>query len=91
MKLKISIYLFFSLDKQKKYNIKQAKKTIGFELNFCWGFDYSYNEIVFSEKPTEKMINWFEMILMISISYELNERERNFSVKSFEIFLYWIL
>ena len=73
----MNIFLFHLINR-KNIILNKQKKAIGFELNFCWGFVYSYNDIVFYEKPTEKMINWFEMKLMISTSYELKERERIF-------------
>ena len=62
----------FSLDNKKKYNIKQPEHAIGFDKDNFWLFGWSY---VGNETCD------------IQEKYELNGGERNFTVKSFEIFL----
>ncbi len=78
----------FSFDKKKKYNIKQPEHAIGFRLNSFWLFGYSNNAIVIYENCTKINNNYVDNNTYdIQDSYELNGGERNFIVKSFEIFL----
>ena len=76
----------FSIDKKKKYNIKNPEYAIGFENNYFWMFGYSYNTIVCRNNCTKTNDNYVDnKSYDIPEQYELNEGERNFTVKSFEI------
>jgi len=77
----------FSIDKKKKYNIKNPEYAIGFENNYFWMFGYSYNTIVCRNNCTKTNDNYVDnKSYDIPEQYELNEGERNFTVKSFEIY-----
>jgi len=77
----------FSIDKKKKYNIKNPEYAIGFENNYFWMFGYSYNTIVCRNNCTKTNDNYVDnKSYDIPEQYELNEGERNFIVKSFEIY-----
>ena len=77
----------FSIDKKKKYNIKNPEYAIGFENNYFWMFGYSYNTIVCRNNCTKTNDNYVDnKTYDIPEQYELNEGERNFTVKSFEIY-----
>ena len=77
----------FSIDKKKKYNIKNPEYAIGFENNYFWMFGYSYNTIVCRNNCTKTNDNYVDnKTYDIPEQYELNEGERNFIVKSFEIY-----
>ena len=77
----------FSIDKKKKYNIKYPEYAIGFENNYFWIFGYSYNTIVCHNNCTKTNDNYVDnKTYDIPEQYELNEGERNFTVKSFEIY-----
>ena len=77
----------FSIDKKKKYNIKNPEYAIGFENNYFWMFGYSYNTIVCRNNCTKTNDNYVSnKSYDIPEQYELNEGERNFIVKSFEIY-----
>ena len=77
----------FSLDNKKKYNIKQPEHAIGFKKNDFWLFGWSSNAIVIYENCTKNNSNYVgNGTYDIQKQYELNGGERNFAVKSFEIF-----
>ena len=44
----------FSIDKKKKYNIKQPENAIGFNKNSWWGFGYGKNAIVVLDNCIKK-------------------------------------
>ena len=76
----------FSIDKKKKYNIKEPEHAIGFS-NSYWLFGYGYNAIVCYNNCTKANNNHVgNKTYDIPEQYELNEGERNFTVKSFEIY-----
>jgi len=76
----------FSIDK-KKYNIKLPEHAIGFGENSWWGFGYSNNAIVILDNCHQKNGNWVDnKTYDIPGQYELNGGEKNFTVKSFEIY-----
>jgi len=75
----------FSLYTKKKYSIKNPSTAIGLSngLNFGWGD----NAIVIYEKSTSHSANYVgNGTYNIPNEYELNNGERNFTVKSFELF-----
>lgn len=77
----------FSIDKQKKYKIKQPDLAIGFGKNSWWGFGSRHNAIVIVENCTTRDGNWVgNETYDIPEPYELNGGEKNFTVKSFEIY-----
>ena len=77
----------FSINKKRKYNIKQPEYAIGFGKDSWWGFGYHYNAIVVYENCTKRNDNWVDnKTYDIPEQYELNGGERNFTVKSFEIY-----
>ena len=77
----------FSINKKRKYNIKQPEHAIGFSMNSWWGFGYGDNAIVVLENCTKNNGNWVDnKTYDIPEQYELNGGERNFTVKSFEIY-----
>jgi hypothetical protein len=77
----------FSIDKKKKYNIKQPEHAIGFSENNCWLFGYGYNAIYIYDKCKTRNDNYVDnKTYDIKEQYELNGGEKNFTVKSFEIF-----
>ena len=77
----------FSIDKKKKYNIKQPEYAIGFCMNSWWLFGYTYNAIVVLENCTKNNGNWVDnKTYDIPEQYELNGGEKYFTVKSFEIY-----
>lgn len=77
----------FSIDKKKKYNIKKPEYAIGFSENNYWILGWNYNTIVTYDKCKTRNDNFVDKsIYDIKEQYELNGGERNFTVKSFEIF-----
>ena len=77
--------IVFSLYTKKKYSIKNPSTAIGLSngLNFGWGD----NAIVIYEKSTSHSANYVgNGTYNIPNEYELNNGERNFTVKSFELF-----
>ena len=77
----------FSIDKKKKYNIKNPEYAIGFENNYFWMFGYSYNTIVCRNNCTKTNDNYVDnKTYDIPEQYELNLGEKYFTVKSFEIY-----
>ena len=77
----------FSIDKKKKYNIKNPEYAIGFENNYFWMFGYSYNTIVCRNNCTKTNDNYVDnKTYDIPEQYELNGGESNFTVKNFEIY-----
>ena len=77
----------FSIEKKKKYIIKQPEHATGYSYNCWWGFGYSYNAIICQENCTKKNDNYVgNGTYDIPEKYELNGGERNFTVKSFEIY-----
>ena len=77
----------FSIDKKKKYLIKQPEHATGYRNNSWWLFGYSYNAIICQENCTKKNDNYVDNgTYDIPEKYELNGGERNFTVKSFEIY-----
>ena len=77
----------FSIDKKKKYNIKNPEYAIGFENNYFWMFGYSYNTIVCRNNCTKTNDNYVDnKSYDIPEQYELNLGEKYFTVKSFEIY-----
>ena len=76
----------FSIDKKKKYNIKETEHAIGFS-NYYWLFGYSYNAIVCQNNCTKRNDNYVgNKTYDIPEQYELNGGEKDFTVKSFEIY-----
>ena len=76
----------FSIDKKKKYNIKQPEHAIGFSNNF-WIFGWNNNAIVTYDKCRTRNDNYVgNETYDIKEQNELNGGERNFTVKSFEIY-----
>ena len=77
----------FSIDKKKKYNIKQPEHAIGFSENNFWLFGWNNNAIVTYDKCRTRNDNYVgNETYDIKEQYELNGGERYFTVKSFEIF-----
>ncbi len=77
----------FSINKKRKYKIKQPERAIGFSMNSWWLFGYSYNAIVVYENCTKKNDNYvYNQTYDIPEQYELNGGEQYFTVKSFEIY-----
>ena len=77
----------FSIDKKKKYLIKQPEHATGYGNNCWWGFGNSYNAIVCCENCTKRNDNYVcNETYDIPEKYELNGGEKNFTVKSFEIY-----
>ena len=77
----------FSIDKKKKYLIKQPEHATGYGNNSWWGFGYSYNAIVCYENCTKRNDNYVcNETYDIPEKYELNGGEQYFTVKSFEIY-----
>ena len=77
----------FSIDKEKKYNIIKPEYAIGFNQKSSWGFGRSHNAIVVLENCTKTNGNWVDnQAYDIKEKYELNGGERNFTVKSFEMY-----
>ena len=52
-KVKDNNAFVFSIDKKRKYNIKQPEHAIGLDMNYYWIFGYSYNAIVVYENCTK--------------------------------------
>ena len=76
----------FSIDKKKKYNIKETEHAIGFSSDY-WLFGYSYNAIVCQNNCTKRNDNYVgNKTYDIPEQYELNGGEKYFTVKSFEIY-----
>ena len=76
----------FSIDKKKKYNIKEPEHAIGFSNDY-WLFGYSYNAIVCCNNCTKTNYNYVgNKTYDIPEQYELNRGEKDFTVKSFEIY-----
>ena len=77
----------FSIDKKRKYNIKQPEHAIYYGINSWWGFGPYNNAIVVLENCTKNNGNWVDnKTYDIPEQYELNGGERYFTVKSFEIY-----
>ena len=77
----------FSIDKKRKYNIKQPEYAIGLDMNYYWIFGYSYNAIVVYDNCTKRNDNYVDnKTYDIPEQYELNGGEKYFTVKSFEIY-----
>ena len=77
----------FSINKKRKYNIKQPEYAIGFGKDSWWGFGYHYNAIVVCENCTKKNDNFvYNKTYDIPEQFELNGGEKYFTVKSFEIY-----
>ena len=77
----------FSIDKKKKYNIKVPEHAIYSGKNAWWGFGCGSNAIVCFNNCTKRNDNYVDnKTYDIPEQYELNEGERNFTVKSFEIY-----
>ena len=77
----------FSINKKRKYNIKQPEHAIGSVMNTSWIFGYSNNAIVVLENCTKNNGNWVDnKTYDIPEQYELNGGELYFTVKSFEIY-----
>ena len=77
----------FSINKKRKYNIKQPEHAFGLDMNYCWIFGYGYNAIVVNENCTKKNDNYVgNKTYDIPEQYELNGGEKYFTVKSFEIY-----
>ena len=77
----------FSIDKKKKYLIKQPEHAIGYYQNNYWLFGCNNNAIVCYENCTKKNNNYVgNETYDIPEKYELNGGETNFTVKSFEIY-----
>ena len=86
-RVKDSNAFVFSMDKKKKYNIKQPENAIGFSENLFWLFGYSQNAIVIYENCKTRNDNYVDnKTYDINEKYELNGGERNFTVKSFEVY-----
>ena len=76
----------FSIDKKKKYNIKEPEHAIGFS-NSYWLFGYGDNAIVCYNNCTKQNDNYVgNKTYDIPEQYELNGGEKDFTVKSFEIY-----
>ena len=76
----------FSIDKKKKYNIKEPEHAIGFSDRY-WLFGYSSNAIVCYNNCTKANNNYVDnKTYDIPEQYELNLGEKYFTVKSFEIY-----
>ena len=77
----------FSIDKKRKYNIKQPEHAFGFNMNNYWLFGFTYNAIVVRENCTKRNDNYVcNKTYDIPEQYELNGGEQKFTVKSFEIY-----
>ena len=77
----------FSIDKKRKYNVKQPERAIGFRMNSCWTFGDSNNAIVVCENCTKIFNNFVgNETYDIPEPTELNGGEILFTVKSFEIY-----
>ena len=77
----------FSIDKKKKYYIKQPEHAIGFSEGYSWLFGYSYNAIVIRDNCKTRNDNYVNnQTYDIKEQYELNGGEEYFTVKSFEIY-----
>ena len=86
-KVKDNNAFVFSINKKRKYNIKQPEHAIGFRMNSYWDFGYGYNAIVIWENCTKNNNNYVgNKTYDIPEQYELNGGEKNFTVKSFEIY-----
>lgn len=87
-KIKDNNAFVFSIDKKKKYNINQPENAIGFAKGAYWLFGCTYNAIVIYENCTGINDNYVgNETYNIQEKFELNGGEKNFTVKSFEIFL----
>ena len=77
----------FSIDKKRKYNIKQPEYAIYYGINSWWGFGPYNNAIVVCENCTKNNNNYvYNGTYDIPEQYELNGGEKYFTVKSFEIY-----
>ena len=86
-RVKDSNAFVFSMEKKKKYNIKQPENAIGFAENLFWLFGWSQNAIVIYENCKTRNDNYVDnKTYDINEKYELNGGERNFTVKSFEVY-----
>ena len=77
----------FSLNKKKKYNIIKPETAVGFGIDSWWGFGIFDNAIVVLDKCTSSNDNWVgNKTYNIQEEFELNGGNRNFTVKSFEVY-----
>ena len=77
----------FSIDKKKKYNIKQPEHAIGVGENSYWLFGWNSNAIVIYDRCKSSNGNYVcNGTYDIKEKYELNGGEQYFIVKSFEIY-----
>ena len=77
----------FSINKKRKYNIKQPEHAIYYGINSWWGFGPYNNAIVVRENCTKNNDNHVgNQTYDIPEQYELNGGEEYFTVKSFEIY-----
>ena len=77
----------FSIDKKKKYTIKQPEHAIGFWENNCWVFGNTYNAFVIRDRCKTRNDNFVGSgTYDIKEKYELNGGEEYFIVESFEIY-----
>ena len=84
-KVKDNNAFVFSIDKKRKYNIKQPENAIGFGK--YWEFGYFFNAITVTDNCTKNNGNYVgNKTYDIPEQYELNGGVKNFTVKSFEIY-----
>ena len=77
----------FSIDKKKKYTIKQPEHAIGFWENNCWVFGNTYNAFVIRDRCKTRNDNFVGSgTYDIKEKYELNGGAEYFIVESFEIY-----
>lgn len=77
----------FSLVTKKKYEILKPEHAICFVLKSFWGFGYNSSATVVCDNCTSTNSNFVSnKAYNISEPYELNGGERNFAVKSYEIY-----
>ena len=77
----------FSIDKKKKYTIKQPEHAIGFWENNCWVFGNIYNAFVIRDRCKTRNDNFVGSgTYDIKEKYELNGGAEYFIVESFEIY-----
>lgn len=77
----------FSLDKQKKYNIKNSQKAIQTDFNY-FAFGENYSDIFINDKCTANTSNYSQSIGTYDTTeeHELNGGEHNFTVLSYEVY-----
>ena len=84
-KVKDNNAFVFSIDKKRKYNIKQPENAIGFGK--YWEFGYFFNAIAVTDNCTKNNGNYVgNKTYDIPEQFELNGGEKYFTVKSFEIY-----